>query len=317
MSPATAAAERGEERRLEVPTRLLLEARDRNPTLAALDLERELERLEHEWVGFNGLRIHLERHDVDPGAPTFIVVHGLGDHSRRQLALATALAERGFNSLLVDRQGHGLSEGRRGDSPLEADLGLLELAIGLVRSRSDRPRDPARRLARRDHELVPAHPRARRRRRGLPLHRPSRRPPGPVLRPQGAADGRRRAAAPVPADPGPPDRRLRARRARPRDQAPVRSAARPAVQLHGQRPLGGELHRLSPADPLGAGRDPGPGGDRGRRPDGQPRVHAPLARARPPAAGRVPRGSRAPGTSSSSTTSARRSTRWSSGSRRT
>ena len=139
MTPATAAAERGEERRLEVPTRLLLEARDRNPTLAALDLERELERLEHEWVGFNGLRIHLERHDVDPSAPTFIVVHGLGDHSRRQLALATALAERGFNSLLVDRQGHGLSEGRRGDSPLEADLGLLELAIGLVRSRSDRP----------------------------------------------------------------------------------------------------------------------------------------------------------------------------------
>ena len=139
MTPATAAAERGEERRLEVPTRLLLEARDRNSALAALDLERELERLEHEWVDFNGLRIHLERHDVDPAAPTFIVVHGLGDHSRRQLALATALAERGFNSLLVDRQGHGLSDGRRGDSPLEVDLGLLELVIGLVRSRSDRP----------------------------------------------------------------------------------------------------------------------------------------------------------------------------------
>jgi alpha-beta hydrolase superfamily lysophospholipase len=139
VSRASAAAEREEEGRLEVPTRLLLEARDRNPTLAALDLEGELERLEHEWVDYKGLRIHLERHDADPGAPTFIVVHGLGDHSRRQLALATALAERGFNSLLVDRQGHGLSEGRRGDAPLEADLGLLELAITLVRSRSERP----------------------------------------------------------------------------------------------------------------------------------------------------------------------------------
>jgi alpha-beta hydrolase superfamily lysophospholipase len=139
VSPATASAERQEERRLEVPTRLLLEARERNPALAELELELELERLEHVWVDFNGLRIHLERHDADPGAPTFIVVHGLGDHSRRQLALATALAGRGFNSLLVDRQGHGLSEGRRGDSPLEADLGLLELVIRLVRSRSDRP----------------------------------------------------------------------------------------------------------------------------------------------------------------------------------
>jgi UDP-glucose 4-epimerase len=127
------------ERMLEVPTRLILEARERNPALAALDLERGIERAEHEWVPYRGLRIHLEHHDVDPGAPTFVVAHGLGDHARRHLALATALAERGFNSLLIDRQGHGLSEGRRGDAPLEADLGVLELAIGLARGRSSGP----------------------------------------------------------------------------------------------------------------------------------------------------------------------------------
>jgi len=137
---STAVAARGdEERRLEVPTRLLLESRARNRALAALDLERELDRLEHEWVDFRGVRIHLERHQVDPAAPTVIVVHGLGDHSRRHLGLAAALRGHGLNSLLVDRQGHGLSEGRRGDAPLEADLSLLEQVIGLVRSRSDRP----------------------------------------------------------------------------------------------------------------------------------------------------------------------------------
>ncbi|MGH2986120.1 MAG: alpha/beta fold hydrolase [Solirubrobacterales bacterium] len=127
------------ERMLEIPTGLILAARERNPALAELDLEGELDRLEHEWLPYRGLRVHLERHEVDPGAPTFVVAHGLGDHSRRHLGLATALAERGFNSLLVDRQGHGLSEGGRGDAPLEADLGVLELAISHARARSDAP----------------------------------------------------------------------------------------------------------------------------------------------------------------------------------
>ncbi len=127
------------ERMLEIPTGLILEARARNPALAALDLERELERLEHDWVPYRGLTIHLERHDVDPAAATFVIVPGLGDHSRRQLALATALTARGHNALVLDRQGHGLSEGRRGDAPLESDLGLIELAIALARRRSSGP----------------------------------------------------------------------------------------------------------------------------------------------------------------------------------
>lgn len=127
------------ERMLEIPTGLLLEARSRNRALAALDLEGELERLEHEWPVHRGVRIHLERHEVDTAAATFVVVHGLGDHARRHLGLAAALAARGYNSLLVDRCGHGLSEGRRGDATLEDDLGAVELAIGLARSRYDGP----------------------------------------------------------------------------------------------------------------------------------------------------------------------------------
>lgn len=124
---------------LAAPTALLLDARDRNPALAALDLDRELAVLEHDWASYRGAAIHLERHGDDPDAPTVIVTHGLGDHSRRQLALATALTERGFNSLLIDRPGHGISDGRRGDATLEADLAVLELVIGIARSRGPGP----------------------------------------------------------------------------------------------------------------------------------------------------------------------------------
>jgi acylglycerol lipase len=127
------------ERLLTTSTALLLEARERNETLAALDLERQLATLEHEWAPYRGLAVHLERHGDDRDTPTVIVVPGLGDHARRHLGLAAALAERGFNSLLVDRLGHGISEGRRGDATLESDLGVVELAIALARSRSHGP----------------------------------------------------------------------------------------------------------------------------------------------------------------------------------
>ncbi len=127
------------ERLLAAPTELMLGARERNPALAALDLERELATLEHGWAPYRGDAIHLELHGADPAAPTVVVSPGLGDHGRRHLGLATALSVHGFNSLIVDRAGHGISEGRRGDATLEADLGVLELAIGVARSRSSGP----------------------------------------------------------------------------------------------------------------------------------------------------------------------------------
>jgi hypothetical protein len=46
------------ERMLEPATRFVLEARERNAGLAALDLEGALERLEHEWAPHQALRIH-------------------------------------------------------------------------------------------------------------------------------------------------------------------------------------------------------------------------------------------------------------------
>jgi pimeloyl-ACP methyl ester carboxylesterase len=120
---------------LEVPTRLLLEARARNAALAALDLEGALDRLVHEWVEQDGALIHLEMHEAAAGAPTVVVAHGLGDHARRLTPLSAALAKAGFNVVAVDRRGHGISEGRRGDASLEEDLAVLEMATDLARRR--------------------------------------------------------------------------------------------------------------------------------------------------------------------------------------
>ena len=135
MPPSGADAER----LLEVPTGLLREAAARNPAVAELDLDRALDRLEHRWLPYKGLQVHLEVQPAKTGAPTFVIVPGLGDHARRQLALATALADRGYATVAVDRQGHGLSEGRRGDATLAADFGVVELAIGYARVRSQGP----------------------------------------------------------------------------------------------------------------------------------------------------------------------------------
>jgi alpha-beta hydrolase superfamily lysophospholipase len=127
------------ERMLEVPTRLLREAAERNPAIAGLDLDGALGRLEHRWLPYEGVQIHLEVHPARTGAATFVIVPGLGDHARRQLPLATALAEHGYAVCAVDRLGHGLSEGRRGDATLAADLEVIELAIGYARARSQGP----------------------------------------------------------------------------------------------------------------------------------------------------------------------------------
>ena len=127
------------ERMLEIPTGLLLDARERNPALAALDLEDALERLTHEWVDRDGELVHLELHQAEPGAPTVVIAPGLGDHARRLTPLAAALVERGFNALGVDRRGHGLSEGGRGDASLEEDFAVLRLAIAEARRRFGGP----------------------------------------------------------------------------------------------------------------------------------------------------------------------------------
>ena len=127
------------ERMLEIPTAWLREAVSELPGLAGVDLDAVLERLEHEWVEHRGERIHLEVHRAADAVATVVYVHGLGDHARRATPLGGELADAGFNAVLVDRRGHGISEGRRGDATLGDDFGVAERAIAHARQRFGAP----------------------------------------------------------------------------------------------------------------------------------------------------------------------------------
>ena len=228
---------------LEIPTGLLLEARSRNRALAALDLEGELERLEHEWVR-------------STGAYESISNATRSTRRRRHSSSSTASA-----ITLAGTWGWRPRSPRAGTTrcwSTAAGTGSRRAGAGTPRSRTtsggragDRARplalrragDPARGLARRDHRLVPAHPRAGHRRGGLSLHRPPRRRPRSVGRAARPAPARARPHRPASARPRAADRRLRAGGARPEDESLLRRAPGPAVQLHGSAPA---LPRATP-----------------------------------------------------------------------
>ena len=123
------------ERMLEVPTAWLREAGATLPGLAEMDLDATLDRLEHDWIEHRGERIHLEVHAASAATATVVYAHGLGDHARRSTPLGGALADAGLNAVLIDRRGHGISEGRRGDATLETDLGVIERTLAYARER--------------------------------------------------------------------------------------------------------------------------------------------------------------------------------------
>ncbi len=127
------------ERMLEIPTAWLREAAAALPGLAGFDLDATLERVEHAWIEHRGERIHLEVHEAADPKATVVFAHGLGDHARRSTPLGGALAEAGLNAVLIDRRGHGISEGRRGDAPLETDLAVIERTLGYARQRFSSP----------------------------------------------------------------------------------------------------------------------------------------------------------------------------------
>jgi alpha-beta hydrolase superfamily lysophospholipase len=64
------------------------------------------------------------------------VMHGLGEHGGRYVAMAEVLAERGITLMALDSRGHGRSDGKRGHTPsYEMLLSDIELLIKLVEAR--------------------------------------------------------------------------------------------------------------------------------------------------------------------------------------
>ena len=64
---------------------------------------------------------------------------GSGAHARLYFVLGGLLARRGYQFLGVDRPGHGLSAGPRGDCTVEEAIAVAEAAMDHARSRWAHP----------------------------------------------------------------------------------------------------------------------------------------------------------------------------------
>jgi UDP-glucose 4-epimerase len=98
-------------------------------------------RVEHVLFAYRGTQIHCEVHQAEDAAnaPTIVFSPGIGGYSRFYLPLLGKLCDDGFNVVGVDRPGHGLSEGRRGDCTVDQALDVIESAVALARRRFGGP----------------------------------------------------------------------------------------------------------------------------------------------------------------------------------
>lgn len=120
---------------LEVITGTLRDWSREVPGMGKIDVDAAVAGASHEFVARRRTRVHLEVHETGPADPTVVFTHGIGAHARLYTPFASRLREAGFNVVLVDRPGHGLSEGRRGDCPVERALDVLEQGVSFARSR--------------------------------------------------------------------------------------------------------------------------------------------------------------------------------------
>jgi len=98
-----------------------------------------LESVEHEFLPYKTGDVHLEVHAAGEDRPTIVFSPGLGAHARFYSAALGAFRREGFNAIGVDRPGHGLSMGRRGDATIEMTLDVLDAAIRYARERFGGP----------------------------------------------------------------------------------------------------------------------------------------------------------------------------------
>ncbi len=104
------------------------------------DIDRFAERVEHASIGYRDLALHLELHAADnEGVPTLVFSPGMGAYARFYLPLLGKLCDSGFNVVAIDRPGHGLSEGRRGEGSMDQILDVVEATVRFARGRFGGP----------------------------------------------------------------------------------------------------------------------------------------------------------------------------------
>jgi alpha-beta hydrolase superfamily lysophospholipase len=116
----------------------------RSPRLPGLvggagEVDRMLARIENVWIDVRGVPVHLDLHSSDRPRATVVFQPGSGAHARFYFLLGGLLARRGYEVLAIDRPGHGLSGGDRGNCTIEEAIEVAAAAIAHARSRSSRP----------------------------------------------------------------------------------------------------------------------------------------------------------------------------------
>jgi alpha-beta hydrolase superfamily lysophospholipase len=105
----------------------------------ATEVRRMLAAIEDAWVGARGLRIHLDIHPCPQPKASVVFQPGSGAHARAYFLLGGLLARHGYTFVGVDRPGHGLSDGERGDCTVAEAIAAAGAAIDHARSRASVP----------------------------------------------------------------------------------------------------------------------------------------------------------------------------------
>jgi UDP-glucose 4-epimerase len=93
------------------------------------------DRVEHVLIPHRDELLHMEVQSAAEDAPTVVFSPGIGAYARFYLPFLGALCDAGFNVVGIDRPGHGLSEGRRGDCTMDEILDVVEEAVRYARER--------------------------------------------------------------------------------------------------------------------------------------------------------------------------------------
>ena len=95
----------------------------------AAEVDRILGAIEPVWLTCDGRRVHLDLHRAPAAKAAIVFQPGSGAHARLYCLMGALLAGRGYHVLALDRPGHGLSEGARGDCTVEEAIAVAGAAL--------------------------------------------------------------------------------------------------------------------------------------------------------------------------------------------
>lgn len=96
-------------------------------------VQRGLDTIENVWLDNGELRIHCDLHRSESPKATIIFQPGSGAHARVYFLFGVLFARRGYHVLAIDRPGHGLSAGTRGDCTIDEAIAVSRSVIEYAR----------------------------------------------------------------------------------------------------------------------------------------------------------------------------------------